>query len=267
MSSMPMSTQTSPTVKDRWRALRFTARLPLLLLHLFINLPITVLIIASPARKLRWGNEQLSHAAVRWWSAGMIRIFGMRVRRFGTPLHGGVLFVANHVSWIDIEVLHGQKFMGFVAKAEIARWPLVGWLASLGGTIYHHRGSQDSLHGVMHQMVARLQQGQAVAVFPEGRTNRGDKLGVFHARIFQPAVLAEVPAQPVALKYGPKGDAQSIVAFAEGEHFMGNFIRLLGEPSRSVEVHFLEPVSPNGDGRRVIAQLCRDQIEAAMQKG
>ena len=151
-----------------------------------------------------------------------------------------------------------------VAKAEIARWPVVGWVASRGSTIYHHRGSNDSLHGVMHQMVERLRQGLAVGVFPEGRTMRGDAVGTFHARIFQPATVAGVPAQPVALKYGPGGDAQTIVAFQPGENFVQNVFRLLGEPARIVEVHFLEPVAASEDGRRRMAEACRERIVAAM---
>ena len=101
-------------------------------------------------------------------------------------------------------------------------------------------------------------------MFPEGRTTRGDAIGTFHARIFQPAVIANVPAQPVALKYGPRGDAQTIVAFAEKENFLQNFLRLLGEPARVAEVHFLEPVAPGEDGRRRMAESCRERIVTAM---
>jgi 1-acyl-sn-glycerol-3-phosphate acyltransferase len=249
------------------RPLRFAARLPLLLLHLFVGLPITVLLINPLSARVRVaGGERLDHRIIRWWSGTLMRIFGFRVRRFGTPLPGAAFFVANHVSWIDIELLHSQRMLGFVAKAEISRWPLIGWLASRAGTIYHHRGNNESLHGVMHQMLERLRSGESVGVFPEGRTTDGAAIGPFHARIFQPAVLAEVPVQPVALRYGRGGNAQTLVAFAEGESFLGNFLRLLGEPGREAEVHFLEPVLPGADGRRRLAAACREQIVAAMQR-
>ena len=101
-------------------------------------------------------------------------------------------------------------------------------------------------------------------MFPEGRTTRGDAIGIFHARIFQPAVVAAVPAQPVALKYGARGDAQTTVAFQKNEHFLGNFLRLLGEPPRAAEVHFLEPVAASEEGRRRMAETCRERIIAAM---
>jgi 1-acyl-sn-glycerol-3-phosphate acyltransferase len=249
---------------DRRRLLRFVLRLPLLLLHVTVGLVLVMLMINPLTARLRVGVETLDQTAIRWWSKAMVWIFGMRVRRVGTPLPGAALFVANHVSWIDITLMHSQRPLGFVAKAEIARWPLVGWLASRGGTIYHHRGDNDSLHGVMHQMLQRLEQGKGVGVFAEGRTHDGRAIGVFHARIFQPAVLAEVPAQPVALKYGAGGSAQTIVAFKARENFMQNFLRLLGEPARRVEVHFLEPARDEGGGRRRLAEVCRERIIAAM---
>jgi 1-acyl-sn-glycerol-3-phosphate acyltransferase len=261
MSASPEATAPS---SDWRRPLRYLWRLPFLTLHVVVGLPITLLMINPLCARITVRGERLDHRVIRLWSGTMMRVFGFRLRRYGTPLPGAALFVANHVSWIDIVLMHSQRMMGFVAKAEIARWPIVGWVASRGSTIYHHRGSNDSLAGVMHQMVERLQSGQAVGVFPEGKTTRGDAIGTFHARIFQPAVVANVPAQPVALKYGIKGNAQTIVAFADRENFLQNFVRLLGEPGRIAEVHFLEPVAPSEDGRRRMAEACRERIVAAM---
>ena len=248
------------------RILRYALRFPFLLWHLLVNLPITVLLMSPPFGRIRLADGgDLSHRMVRWWSTGLMRVFGMRMRRIGTPVTGAVMFVANHVSWIDIVALHSQRMMGFVAKREIAGWPVVGWLATRGETIYHQRGSQESLGGVLHEMLARLREGRAVGVFPEGRTRDGHEVGAFHARIFLAAVEAGVPVQPVALRYGEHAQAQSIVAFAPGESFFGNFLRLLGEPPRVVEVVFLEPIGPgDAEGRRRIAETARERIVAAM---
>ncbi|MBP6797606.1 MAG: 1-acyl-sn-glycerol-3-phosphate acyltransferase [Luteimonas sp.] len=220
-----------------------------------------------------WGGytfangDRLDHRAVRAWSGGLMRVFGMRMRRVGTPMRGGVMFVANHVSWIDIVALHSQRMMGFVAKREIAGWPVVGWLAARGETIFHQRGNQESLGGVLHEMLARLRDGHAVGVFPEGRTRDGREIGPFHARIFLAAVEAGAPVQPVALRYGEHACAQPVVAFAPGESFFGNFVRLLGEPSCVVEAVFLEPILPgDAEGRRRIADTARDRIVAAMAR-
>ncbi len=142
---------------------------------------------------------------------------------------------------------------------------MVGWLAARGETIFHARGSTESLGGVLHEMLARLRSGRSVGVFPEGGTRGGREIGPFHARIFLAAVEAGVPVQPVALKYGEGGSAQAVVAFGPRESFVANFFRLLGEPARLAEVHFLEPIVPGDtDGRRRIADLARQRIVDAM---
>jgi len=248
------------------RLVRYLVRVPFLAWHLLIHLPITLLLMTPPFGRIRLaGGDLLEHRVVRWWSGGLLRVFGMRVRRVGEPMPGAVMFVANHVSWIDIVSLHSQRMMGFVAKREIAGWPLVGWMATRAQTIYHQRGSQESLGGVLHEMLVRLRSGRAVGVFPEGRTRDGSSVGPFHARIFLAAVEAGVPVQPVALRYGAHASAQRQVAFAPGESFFGNFLRLLGEPARPVEVVFLEPVAPgDAEGRRRIAETARERIVAAM---
>ena len=252
--------------RDPLRPLRYLWRVPLLLLHLLVALPVTLLLINPLTARWTPGGERFDHRMIRCWSYFLVRLFGMRVSARGRPLAGGVLFVANHVSWIDISVLHAMRMMGFVAKSEISRWPFIGWLARRAGTLYHRRGSNESLSGVLHQMVQRLRDDLAVGVFPEGGTGGGDAVRTFHARIFEAAVVAECVVQPVALKYGVDGSAQRTVAFRPGEHFLGNFLRLLGEPTRPVEVHFLEPLLHGAEqGRRRMAETCRNRIVAALQ--
>ena len=248
------------------RALRYLVRVPMLLWHLLVHLPLTLLSITPLTAGVRVpGGERLDHRMIRAWSAGLMRVFGFRLQRVGTPLPGGVMFVANHVSWVDIEVLHSQRMMGFVAKREISQWPVVGWMAARGETIFHARGSTESLGGVLHEMLSRLRAGRSVGVFPEGGTRGGREIGPFHARIFLAAVEAGVPVQPVALKYGEGASAQTVVAFGPRESFVANFFRLLGEPARVAEVHFLAPILPGDtDGRRRIADQARQRIVDAM---
>lgn len=252
---------TSPAVEFLLRAWRYAYRLPFLAWHVFVHLPVVLLLIAIGDD----GRRPIGHAAIRWWARGLLRVFGMRVQGVGTPLAGGTMFVANHISWVDIVALHSQHMMGFIAKAEIRRWPVVGWITSHGETIYLHRGNTNSLGDVMTEMSQRLRSGRAVAAFPEGGTRDGRELGAFHARIFTAAVDADAAVQPVALCYGEACAAQATVAFARGESFLGNFARLLGEPARPVRVCFLEPIlHAEQEGRRGIARLAQARIEAAM---
>jgi len=249
------------------RCLRYLWRVPFVLWHLCIHLPIVLLLINRWSARIRLpGGERLDHRAIRWWQGGLMRVFGIRIRRIGDLVPGGVLFVANHVSWIDILVMHSQRVMGFVAKREIERWPLVGWLANRGETLYHQRGNPESLGEVTREMAARLRAGRAVGVFPEGRTRNGHEIGPFHARIFMAAVEADAPVQPVALRYGEQGAAQHRVAYRARESFMANLMRLLGDPGCTAEVMFLPPIWPHAlqGGRREMAQIARARIMDAM---
>ena len=263
--SAPELTPARPAQRDWARPLRYLLRTPVLLVHLLLGLPLTLLTLLPPLCALRDRHgERFDHRAIRWWSGTLVRIFGLELVRVGEPLRDATLFVANHLSWMDITILHSQRMMCFVAKSEIERWPLVGWLAGRAGTIYHRRGSTESLSSVSQVMVERLRAGLGVGVFPEGGTGPGDHVRTFHARIFQAAIDAGVPAQPVALRFSRDGRYDTTIAFRPRENFLHNFLRVLGDPVTRVEVVFCEPVPTQGEGRRRIAETARARIVAAL---
>lgn len=247
------------------RVLRYLWRVPLLLWHAAVHLPVVLLLMSPLTGGIIVGGMRLDHRVVRWWSWVLMKVFGITVRTVGQPLPVATMFVANHVSWVDIVVLHSTRMMGFVAKREIAGWPLIGWMAARADTIFHQRGSQESLGGVMAQMRERLETGHSVGAFPEGGTRDGITVGPFHARIFTAAVEAGAPVQPVALRYGEEGAAQTRVAFWPGENFVQNFLRLLGDPACVADVIYLAPILPgDAEGRRRIADTARERIIAVL---
>src|SRR5690606_21575452 len=104
----------------------------------------------------------------RHWFRLVLLVMGVRRRVFGAPAPGPVLVASNHVSWLDIVVLGSHIGSCFVSKSEVAAWPLVGWLARQGGTLFIHRGRHDSAERIAHDMTARLLRGHRVLFFPEG---------------------------------------------------------------------------------------------------
>ncbi|MEP6900043.1 MAG: lysophospholipid acyltransferase family protein [Rhodanobacter sp.] len=261
-----MNTDTAITPqRDLLRPLRYLVRVPWLLLHIVLGMMLCGFILSwNQHAVMKNGREPFVHRMIRWWSYLLLRIFGLRSVRIGEPLPDPVLFIANHTSWTDIELLHSQRAACFVAKAEIARWPIVGWMAATGGTIFHRRGNNHSLSTVMQSMVERLRSGRSVGVFPEGGTGYNGVLKTFHARIFQAALDADVPVQPVALRFARNGQRIVDAGFRENETFVANILRLLGGRSMDAEVHFLEPVPASPDARRRMAELSRERIAAAL---
>ena len=230
---------------------RYTYRVPMLIWHIAVHLPITLIMINPITARVYLAGERVDYRMVRFWQGNLMRIFGFRLRK---------LSVANHVSWLDITLIHSQRVVHFVAKSEISRWPLIGWMARRAGTIYHRRGNTDSLSAVAQLMVERMRAGESVGVFPEGGSSTSFVVRTFHARIFQPPVEAAVPVQPIALRYSRDGALAHSVPFRENEGFLSNFLRLLGESGGDAEVHFLSIVPVAANARRALAELSKNAI-------
>lgn len=236
--------------------LRCLWRVPLMLLLVIAGCLAAIPLLPHGPRPGTAGAALLSN-----WSRLFLRVFGVRVVHKGQPLHDPVMFVANHGSWMDITVLHAVRPADFVAKAEIGHWPLVGWMARRGGTIFHQRGNTNSMAAVMAVMSERLRAGRSIAAFPEGGTAPAGTLKVFHARILQAALDASAPVQPVALRYLRDGRPAPDILFKQGESFLHNVGRVLATRALTAEVHFLPPVKfdPEG-GRRRMAETARAEI-------
>jgi 1-acyl-sn-glycerol-3-phosphate acyltransferase len=140
-------------------------------------------------------------ACIERWSREMLAILGIALRVDGAPARGPVLLVANHVSWLDILVLHAVRNCRFVAKSEIRGWPLVGTLATGAGTLYIERASRRDALRVVHTMAERLAAGEILGVFPEGAIGDGRAVQPFHANVLQAAISSDAPIQPLALRY------------------------------------------------------------------
>lgn len=200
----------------------------------------------------------------RHFLARVGQIFGLRVSSCGAPLTGDVLFVANHVSWLDILALGGATGAAFVSKEEVEAWPLVGWLAREGGTIFIRRQSRAAVRGQADALGQALARGRPVALFPEGTTGKGDALLPFRASLL--AAVAEAPSalrvQPVAIDYGP---AAREIAWTGNEGTGGNLKRVGSRAGRlPVTLRFLPPIDPAGLDRKAIAALARDAIGRAL---
>jgi 1-acyl-sn-glycerol-3-phosphate acyltransferase len=160
-------------------------------------------------------------------------------------------------------VMHAARYCRFVSKADIKRWPLIGALATGGGTIYIERESRRDALRVVHAMTASLRGGEVVAVFPEGTTGDGKELLPFHANLIQAAIAARAPAQPVALSFldartRARSDSPSYVG---DETLLGSVWRTVSGPPLVAVVHYGQAQSALGRARREWAALLRSAVE------
>ena len=193
------------------------------------------------------------------------RSAGMRARTVGTPLKRHVLFVANHLSWLDIMLIAGATGTAFVSKDEVARWPVIGWLARLNNTVFVARTERNAVRGQADALRSALASGQPVALFPEGTTDGGPDLLPFRASLlaslFPP--LPGLKVQPVAIDYGA---AAHDIAWVGQESAGANVKRVLSRRGTTpVTISFLEPVDPAQAGdRKALATAARAEIHAAL---
>lgn len=208
-----------------------------------------------------WEPRQREQA-VRAWAARVLELSGIELQVGGEMATGPVLLVANHISWLDIVVMHAAGYCRFVSKADVAHWPLIGSLATGAGTLYIERASRRDAMRVVHHMRDRLAAGDVVAIFPEGTTGDGRAMLPFHANLVQAAISADVPVQPLALRFADGTGATSFApSFVGDETLVGSVWRTLAAEGLVAHVRYGAPQHHAGRDRRAWAQALHAEVE------
>lgn len=243
---------------------RFRRYLKALLIGLAFLAGLAAVSCAFPAAGLCGPRaaQRIRGRITRHWYGTLARILNLGIRESGEPMATVGLTVANHISWLDIVVLGTQAPFDFIAKREVAEWPVVGYLGRRVGTLFVRRGDRDSTLGIAEEMVWRLRQGRRPLLFPEGTSSSGEGVLRFHARLFQPAVLVQVPVQAVAISY--RGEAARHAPFVGDDEFLPHLWRLLALESIEVDLVFCPPVAPGKFDRAGLAAHTHAQIAEAL---
>lgn len=214
--------------------------------------------LVSPARK---------RALVKRWSQRLMRILAVQVRVHGDigARGGNVLIVANHISWLDIFVLNSVHPVRFVAKSELARWPIVGAMISGAGTLFIERTKRRDMHRVNNHVAQVLASGDVVAIFPEGTTTDGIDMLPFRSSLLQPIVEAEGHVQPVAIRYrAPDGTLSVAPAYVGETSFAESFWHVCGALSLTVDLIATSALPARKGHRRHLARDAECAIRTAL---
>jgi 1-acyl-sn-glycerol-3-phosphate acyltransferase len=207
-------------------------------------------------------------AAIKRWSRQLLRILHLRLTVHGSlpSGHAPTMIVSNHVSWLDIWVLDSVVPVRFVAKSDIRRWPLVGFLVSGAGTIFIERSKLQDTARTNRAIVEALTRGEHVAMFPEGATTDGTEVKPFHASLFQPALGAGARVVVVALRYVNPDGSVNLDASYVGERSLWESVRLiLAQRSLHAELTFAATIDVSGKTRRDIARAAECATADALQ--
>jgi 1-acyl-sn-glycerol-3-phosphate acyltransferase len=211
------------------------------------------------------------------------RCLGVRRHVRGAPPPPGSsgLIVANHVSWLDISVLGAERPVCFVAKSEVAGWPVIGFLASLQRTVFIDRSRRASTAHVVAQMGARLSDGEAVVLFAEGTTGDGTRILPFRSSLLgaahealgkdkdKPDGGADIAIYPLTISYtGFHGMAggrfeRSTLAWYGDTELAPHLRTVLAMGAIDVELAWGEPIAM---GRKTSRKAATRQAEAAIRR-
>jgi 1-acyl-sn-glycerol-3-phosphate acyltransferase len=203
------------------------------------------------------------HARVQVWALEMLDLLAIKLIVKGSPpVSGPMLLAANHISWVDIVVMHATRHCRFVSKDEIGSWPLVSTLANAADTLYITRESRRDAMRVVHQMAQCLRDGDVLAIFPEGTTGDGSSLLPFHANLLQAAISADAPVQPMALQFtdGSTGAISYAPCYIGDDTLWESLWRTLRADNVQAIVQFGTPELAQGRDRRTWATDLRETI-------
>lgn len=205
---------------------------------------------------------------IRSWSAKLLALLAIRLSVHGAPPQPGGkggLVVANHISWLDIYALNAVEPLRFVSKAEVSEWPVVGYLARSAGTLFIRRGKRQDTGRTNRDIENALRSGNLVALFPEGTTTDGTELKHFHASLLQPAIDAQAPLYPVALRFlREDGGIDTAPAYIGDLSFGDCLKQILSRPSIRAELRFGDAIQPHGHSRRELAGYAHNRITNAL---
>jgi lyso-ornithine lipid O-acyltransferase len=211
----------------------------------------------------------------RFYHRWCCRILGLRIRQIGEPVAAGpVLFASNHVSYADITVLGSLIAGSFVAKSEMASWPLYGWLAKLQRSVFVDRQVRSTAQQ-RDAIAERLAAGDALILFPEGTSGDGNFILPFKSALFSVVFNREQPVtvQPVSVAYTrldglPIGRTmRPFFAWYGDMDLAPHLWRLLGLGTIEATVEFHPAVAvADFPSRKALAEYCERQVAGGFSR-
>lgn len=200
------------------------------------------------------------------WLKEMCSILPLDIEVEGTPTKQTGLWVSNHVSWMDIPVIGCLAPVGFLSKAEVAKWPIVGKLAARTGTLFIQRGGNSAAAKAIETMGLHLDHDHSVLFFPEGTTTDGAHVRTFHPRLFSAAIDHERWIQPVSIRYfDSQGKLSTVAPFIGDSTFQSSFWDIIGAERMRVVVKFLPVIKETKDlARKNLAKQLQNMIQESI---
>ncbi len=196
----------------------------------------------------------------------VLRRLGFQLRIVGELPHSG-LIASNHLSYLDILFFGASVPCAFVSKIEVRRWPLLGLLAALGGTVFIDRQSASSAADAARRIEELLKAGILVLVFPEGTSSNGSGVLRFYASLFEPAVRVGAPLTAAAIGYSAgAGAIESDLCYYGDISFAPHLLETLQLPDIVASLRFA-PTGPTYGERKQAAMRIHEVVVQLRSEG
>ncbi len=191
-----------------------------------------------------FAKPEKKHWHIQKWSKHLLAIFGIElaVINQGVLTDNSYLLASNHISWMDIHAINAFRPIRFVAKSEVQRWPIFGWMAKQLGTIFIKRDSSRHAHQVAG-ILSKVLKKESVCIFPEGTSTLGNDVRPFKPNLFEAAVISGVPVYSLAISYISKATEMrsEVPAFVGDMGLLESMANILKHRNLIVRLTFFPP--------------------------
>jgi 1-acyl-sn-glycerol-3-phosphate acyltransferase len=231
-----------------------------ILLHILLVIPLCLFIFILPK------SEQ--EKIVKFWCKKLLSIFEIKVEIKGEELllynQKKYLIVSNHISWLDIIVIQSIKPSIFVAKSDVASWPLFGWVAHMTGTIFIKREKVSDIKKALRKMKRRLSK-RSVCIFPEGTSTNGRYILPFKSNLFQSSIDSDRAILPICLRYEENNAYTDKAAFIGDMSLIDSIMKIKNEKEIRAVVHVLHAIKSQGN-RKELASYTHEMIQKNLSR-
>lgn len=215
------------------------------------------------------GRARAQAVMTMLWARLICVLLGIRVTKHGQRRKGAVFTVCNHASYVDVLVMGCQRPTAFLSMQEVKGWPIIGWMAYLGGTVFVNRNSKRAALDAMTEIEKKMAWGITVIIFPEGGTSDGRSVRAFKSTFFKIPVSMSVPVRPASIRYAE--NIVEAVAWHSGAHIAPHFWNLAGLKKIRASVFYGAPIQPLAEwatevgARKQLCALARERVAAGFE--
>lgn len=227
-------------------------------------------LLAAPFLLSARSRQRARVLGVQIWSRLLLRMMRIKVTTQGLipdQRNSRYLLVSNHQSYLDIAIIASVFPARFVAKRELEKWPFIGHLAKLGGTIFVNREDTHDSVSCAYRVSRSLRAGSSVQVFPESTTSDGTQILPFKALFFASAIRSEAPVLPLSINFrivngqALNDETRETLCWYGDTEFAPHFWNLLKIDSAEVSLMFHQPVKVSREaGAEAIARRVQNEV-------